>query len=58
MEQLARTKRHLEESGSIKVGVEELESLLGPEDSEVNLRRILREARNKKSRTIKFRGAE
>ena len=32
--------------------VEELESLLGPEDSEVDFRRILEEARNKKGRAI------
>ena len=32
--------------------VEELESLLGPEDSEVDFRRILEEARNTKGRSI------
>ena len=35
-----------------KVEVEELESLLGPEDSEVDFRRILEEARNKKGLAI------
>ena len=53
------TQRSLEEwrsiwekSDSMKVEVEELESLLGPEDSEVDFRRILEEARNKRSRAI------
>ena len=32
---IARTKQYLEESKSLKVEVEELESLLGPEDSDV-----------------------
>ena len=40
----------MEESKSMKVEVEELESLLGPEDSEVDFRRILEEARNKQDR--------
>ena len=39
-------------SDSMKVEVEELKSLLGPEDSEVDFRRILEEARNKKGRAI------
>ena len=45
---IARTKQYLEESKSLKVEVEELESLLGPEDSDVHFRRILDEAWNKK----------
>ena len=36
----------------MKVEVEELASLLGPEDSEVDFRRILEEARNKQGRAI------
>ena len=36
----------------MKVEVEELESLLGPEDSEVDVRRILEEARNTQGRAI------
>ena len=44
---IARTKQYLEKSDSMKVEVEELESLLGPEDSEVDFRRILEEARDK-----------
>ena len=36
----------------MKVEVEELVSLLGPEGSEVAFRRILEEARNKKGRAI------
>ena len=39
------TKHHLEESKSLKVEIEELESLLGPDDTEVDFRRILEEAR-------------
>ena len=41
---IARTKQHLEESKSLKAEVEELESLLGPDDSDVDFRRILEEA--------------
>ena len=48
----ARTKQYLEESKSLKVEVEELESLLGPEDSDVDFRRILEEARNKEGCAI------
>ena len=40
---IARTKQHLEESKSLKVEVEELESLL-----EVDFRRILQETRDEK----------
>ena len=36
----------------MKVAVEELESLLGPEDSEVDFTRILEETRNKQGRAI------
>ena len=42
----------MEKSDSLKEEVEELESLLHPEDSEVDFGRILVEARNKKRRTI------
>ena len=49
---IARTKQYLEESDSVKVEVEELESLRGPEDSDVDFRRILKEARNKQGRAI------
>ena len=45
---IARTKQYLEESKSLKVEVEELESLLGPEDSDLDFKRILEEARDKK----------
>ena len=45
---LARTKQYLEESKSLKVKVGEVESLLGPDDSDVDFRRILEEARDKK----------
>ena len=44
---IARTKQYLEESQSLKV--EELESLLGPDDSDVDFRRIQQEARDEKS---------
>ena len=49
---IARTKQYLEESESLKVEVEELKSLLGPDDLDADFRRILNEARNKKGRTI------
>ena len=42
---IARTKQYLEESKSLKAEVEELESFLGPDDSGVDFRRILEEAR-------------
>ena len=48
----ARTKRYLEVSQNIKVEIEELESLLGPDDSDVDLRRIIEEARGKKGRDM------
>ena len=35
---IARTKQYLEESRSLKVEVEELESMLGPDDSDVDFR--------------------
>ena len=37
------TKQYLEESKSVKVEVEELEPLLGPDDSDVDFRRIWEE---------------
>ena len=48
----AKTKQYLDESDSVKAEVEELESLLGPEDSEVDFGPILEEARNKQGRAI------
>ena len=45
---LARTKRYLE-SKSSSVEIEELESLLGPDDTEVDFGRILEEARDAKA---------
>ena len=49
---VARTKQFLERSHSMKVQVEELEDLLGPEDVDVDFRRILKEARDEKGRRI------
>ena len=46
---IARTKQYLERSYSVKVEVEELEDLLGPDDVDVDLRRLLKEARDEKS---------
>ena len=48
----ARTKQYLEESYSVKVEVEELEDLLGPEDVDVDFRRIMKEARDERGRKI------
>ena len=45
---IARTKQYLEESKSLKVEVEDVESLLGPDDSDEDFRRILEEVRDKK----------
>ena len=49
---IARTKQYLEESESLKVEVEELESLQGPDDSDVDFRRILDEARDRRGCAI------
>ena len=49
---IAKTKQYLEKSKSIKVGIEELESLLGPDDTEVNFGRILEEAREEEGCAI------
>ena len=45
---IARTKQYLEDSHGIKVEVEELETLLGPDDLDLDFRRILEEARDEK----------
>ena len=49
---IARTRQYLERSYSAKVRVEELEGLLGPEDVDVDFRRILKEARDERGSTI------
>ena len=49
---IARTKQYLEKRKSIKVNIEELKTLLGPDDSDVDFRRILEEARDKKGCAI------
>ena len=47
---IARMGQHVDRSESLKVEVEELEPLLGPEDSEVDIRHIAMNARSKKRR--------
>ena len=49
---IARTKQFLERSFSVKVQVEAPEALLGPEDVDVDLRRILKEVRDERGRHI------
>ena len=49
---IAETKQYLEERESLKVEIEELESLLGPDDAEADLRGILGEARDEKGCVI------
>ena len=49
---IAKMEQYLGKSDSMNVEVEELESLLGPEDSKVDYRRILKEARNKQGCVI------
>ena len=44
---IARTKQFLERSYSVKVRVEELEGLLGPEDVDVDFRRILERSKRR-----------
>ena len=49
---VARTKQFLERSYSVKVRGEDLDDLLGPEDVDVDFRRILKEARDERGRNI------
>ena len=49
---IARMEQYLNENDNMRVEIEELEFLLGPEDSEVDLRQILRNARRKKGGRI------
>ena len=49
---IARIKQYLERSFSVKVQLEALEDLLGPDDVDVDLRRILKEARDERGRNI------
>ena len=44
--------QYLNDNDSMRVEIEELDSLLGPEDSEVDLRQLLRYARRKKGGRI------
>ena len=46
------TEQYLNESDNIKVEIEVVELLLGAEDSEVNLMKIMMNARRKKGRRI------
>ena len=52
---IPRTQQYLEESYSVKVEVEELEDPLGPEDVDVDFRRIMKEARNERGRNYFLR---
>ena len=45
-------KQYMEKSYGVKVEVGGLESLQGPEDVDVDLRRILKEARDEQGRKI------
>ena len=49
---IARMEQYLNKNDNMKVEIEELEFLLGPEDPEVHLRHILRYARKKKGGRI------
>ena len=49
---IAKTKQYLEESRSLKVDIEELDSLLGPDGTEVDFERILEEAEDEKGCAI------
>ena len=46
-------QQHLEEGKSLKMEVEELESLLGPDDSDVDYKRILEEVKDAKGCAIR-----
>ena len=45
---IAKMEQHLDRSENMKVEIEELELLLGPEDSEVDLRNVVMNARKEK----------
>ena len=47
-----RSSQYLEEGKSLKVEIEELESLLGPDDTDVDFRRICEEARDEQGCAI------
>ena len=49
---IARTQQFLERSHSVKVQVEELQDQFGPEDLDVDFRRILKEARDERGRKM------
>ena len=49
---IARMKPYLARSFSVKVRVEELEGLLGPEEVDVDSRRILKQAKDERGRKI------
>ena len=49
---ISRMEQYLNENDSMKVGIEELELLLGPEDSKIDSRHILRYAGKNKGRKI------
>ena len=51
---IAKMEKYLNESDCIKLAIEKLELLLGSEDSEVNLRLILRTASRRGSRTFEI----
>ena len=49
---IARTERYLEVSQNMILEIEELESLVGPDDLDVDFRRITEETRGKKGCAI------
>ena len=49
---IRRTEQFWERSLNVKVRVEELEGLLGPEDVDLDFRRIVKEARDERGRMI------
>ena len=49
---MARTTQFQERSYSVKVQVEKIEDLLGPEDVDLDFRLILKEARDERGRKI------
>ena len=51
---LRKMEQYLNESDCMKLEIEELEVPLGPEDSEVNLRYILRNANRRGGRTLEI----
>ena len=55
---IARMENYLNKNGCLKLDIEELELLMGPEDSDVNLRCMLRNASRRGSKIFEIFSTE